>query len=345
MVCRSYIHVVNTVLIFFFFLGLMNCTSGKDTPPLIDDRASLLTDTGKSRITDYCAHLAAELDIRITVTTLDAAVGDIDATAARLFSERSEGGARRVLFLIDPAGRQVRLEIGYDLEGIYTDGFVGYIERKQMVPFFESGAVGDGIAATIELLVDKALGTAASERGELTTEANDTSPYYSGGAGAVTSVDIGTGRSAPAPAAQANDYGAQPSPLAALDTYRRILAAHVKDPDLGLYTPATRTFFRTHTVTDAQQDNARTLLDRIAGTERIVIRDDHAVIHYPLHNRRANPYFLQRGPYGWMMDFVSMNRFIRFNHLNQWHFASTDHPYMFAFDGVTIDTQGFPHAR
>lgn len=345
MVSRPYRLITVTVLTVFMLLGLATCSYDKDRAPIIEDHASLLTDAEKSRITDYCTHLAAELGIHITVTTLDATVRDIDATAARLFSERTEGGARRVLFLIDPEGRQVRLEIGYDLEGIYTDGFAGYIERKQMVPFFESGAVGDGIAATIELLVDKALGAAASERGELTTEANDTSPYYSGGAGAVTSVDIGTGRSAPAPAAQANDYGAQPSPLAALDTYRRSLAAHVKDPDLGLYTPATRAFFRSHTVTDAQQDNARTLLEHIAGTERIVIRDDHAVIHYPLHNRRANPYFLQRGPAGWMMDFVSMNRVIRFNHLNQWHFASTEHPYMFAFDGVTIDTQGFPHAR
>ena len=345
MVSRPYRHITVTVLTVFILLGIVTCSSDKDRIPIIEDHALLLTDAEKSRIADYCAHLATELCIHITVTTLDAAVKDIDATAARLFSERMEGGARRVLFLVDPEGEQVRLEIGYDLEGIYTDGFVGYIERKQMVPFFESGTVGDGIAATIELLVDKALGATASERSDLGTAANDTPPYYSGGAGVATSVKIGAGIPVPAPSEQGDEYGAQSSPLAALDTYRHILAAHEKDPDLGLYTPATRAFFRTHTVTDAQQDTARTLLEGIAGTERIVIRDDRAVVHYPLDKRRANPYFLKRDPTGWMIDFVSMHRFIRFNHLNQWHFASIDHPYMFAFDGITIDAQGFPHAR
>ncbi len=48
-----------------------------------------------------------------------------------------------MLFLIDPSGKQVRIEIGYDLEPIFTDGFTGYIERRQMTPFFlEKGNQG-----------------------------------------------------------------------------------------------------------------------------------------------------------------------------------------------------------
>ena len=53
--------------------------------------------------------------------------------------------------------RQVRMEIGYGLEGVFPDAFVGHVERNQMVPFFQANRVGPGIEATVELLVAKAL--------------------------------------------------------------------------------------------------------------------------------------------------------------------------------------------
>ena len=62
-----------------------------------------------------------------------------------------------MLFLVDPQGKSVRLETGYDLEGIFTDAFTGYVEREQMLPFFVAGRIAPGIEATVELLVARAL--------------------------------------------------------------------------------------------------------------------------------------------------------------------------------------------
>jgi len=80
------------------------------------------------------------MDIHIMAVLLEESPDDIDKEAANIFQEYGVGGtthgAKGVLFLIDPAGKQVRIEIGYDLEPIFTDGVTGYIERRQMTPFF-----------------------------------------------------------------------------------------------------------------------------------------------------------------------------------------------------------------
>ncbi len=44
-----------------------------------------------------------------------------------------------------------------------------------------------------------------------------------------------------------------------------------------------------------------------------------------------------------MLDVAAMHRWIGFNHQNQWHFKTPDHPYRFAFADLRFDAHGFPH--
>ncbi|MEZ4484814.1 MAG: hypothetical protein R2864_09500 [Syntrophotaleaceae bacterium] len=75
---------------------------------------------------------------------------------------------------------------------MYPDGFVGYVEERQMTPFFQAGRVGAGIEATVELLVARAFETGeadgAVEGGEVTSL-----PHLSGGGGARVTVELGSG--------------------------------------------------------------------------------------------------------------------------------------------------------
>lgn len=48
---------------------------------------------------------------------------------------------------------------------------------------------------------------------------------------------------------------------------------------------------------------------------------------------------------GWMLDFVAMNRNAAFTHKNEWFFRTTDHEFMFAFNDMVFDRNGFPHNR
>jgi hypothetical protein len=88
--------------------------------------------------------------------------------------------------------RQVRMEVGYGLEGVFPDAFVGHVERNQMVPFFQANRVGPGIEATVELLVAKALESREEKSYDREESRDPAGDHLSGGAGARVDVAIGS---------------------------------------------------------------------------------------------------------------------------------------------------------
>lgn len=312
----------------------------------IDDCAGLMRAGELARLRGLQKRLLEELDIELQIVVLEVRAADLDREAVKQFEKRRIGartkGARGVLLLVDPNGREVRMEIGYDLEGIFTDALVGYVEQNQMAPFFAAGRVGAGIEATVELLVGKAMGT-MEEDDFLPRDNAGHLQNLSGGGGARSQIGIGDGIPAKPKLDNPSAFAAQPSPELALQAYLRVLRGAVKDPELGLYTLETRDFFRTWLVTDAQQHNELRNLESHLGQGQVLQRDGLAVMRFPVSVRSMPPYFLRKGDEGWMLDFAAMNALIAFNHRNQWHFCTLEHPFRFAFEDWRFDGQGFPH--
>jgi hypothetical protein len=325
------------------------CMQCSPSPTFVEDHAGLLGSAERNRVVQLCTILLDEIDIHILTVILEGPSADITAESVSIFEQARLGdktsSARGLLFLIDANGAQVRLEVGYDLEAIFTDALVGYIERSQMVPFFQTGRVGAGIEATVELLVAQAMGDSDFLAPVQKQASDQRDQHLSGGGGARTKVQIGSGRPHGPSPALTDSFRAQPTPLQTLDQYRRSLKLHIKDPNLGIYTPASREFFNNWLVTDGQQDNALKILNQNINHEKVVIEGELAVIYFPLADRQANPYFLRQGDEGWMIDFADMNKIIGFNHKNQWYFRSSDHLFMFAFYEFRFDRNGFPHPR
>jgi hypothetical protein len=305
----------------------------------MDDRVALLTAGEHERIEAYHRRLLEDLDIHLHVIILEQPSADIDALAVKLFEAYGLGkttrAARGVLLLVDPQGKQVRLEVGYDLEGTFTDLLVSRVEREQMVPFFQAGRVGSGLEATVELLVAEAL-----KQPEETIAGKPQLNRLSGGGGARTGVDIGTGAPVKSGAVNSGRFAPGADPLDTLRVYREVLREAVKDPDLAIYTPESREFFRKWLVTDAQQANELQSLGTMLAGSEVRSSEIYAVVRADPGGARA-PYFMRRGEAGWQLDFVTMSRVIGFNHLNQWHFRTLNHPYMFAFADWTFDRNGF----
>lgn len=93
----------------------------------------------------------------VTVPSLDGV--PVDAYAVRLFKEWGIGQARQdngVLVLVAPNEREMRIEVGYGLEGILPDGLAGQIIRDQFVPRFRdndyNGGIRDGVARVVEVV-------------------------------------------------------------------------------------------------------------------------------------------------------------------------------------------------
>jgi len=334
-------------ILLLLLLSVPGCKDKIDADLFVDDQANLLSSEQQKRIANLNLKLLEEIDIHFLVVTLDTPALDLDAKANELFEERSlgrkTGGARGMLFLVDPRGKAVRLETGFDLEGIFTDAFTGYVEREQMLPFFAAGHIAPGIEATVELLVSRAL--KAIEQGDYTIDRDSDTPdgHLSGGGGAKTDIQVGNQLPEKTASLHAGDFGPQPTPMQALENYMQVLSLYIKDPDLGLYTPRTRDFFRQWVVTNAQQDNGLRGLKKAIQTAETLVEGSLGVIRFPVEDRQSSPYFLEKGDQGWMLDFYSMNQLIRFNHKNQWHFVKTEHKYAFAFTDLRFDKHGFPH--
>ena len=152
----------------------------------IYDPLGLMSETTRQHANEFLSAFHQDTGIEFFAVSTPGFPGfDINAFTTDLF-ERWKIGQRtkgRGLFLvIAPEKELVRLEVGYELEPMYTDAFVSHIEHEQMVPFFEQGRVGDGFEATLELIVQrfqeyKKQGTEPStaERGRVSSD------YLTGG--------------------------------------------------------------------------------------------------------------------------------------------------------------------
>ena len=342
MVCEK-----NTLWLTFCALLLLatifGCSSQEEVT-FLDDRAGLLSQAERAHLVQYNAALLDDLDIHFKLIVLKEKADDINELAAELFGDlgKRTKGAKGLLFLVDPVNQQVRIEVGYDLEQVFPDIFIGYLERAQMIPFFEVGRVGHGIEAAMELLIDRMQRGVAGYAFDPDQEFPDLD-FFSGGAGARSSAVIGakTIGQQKERSAERDTFQPQGTPEETLQRYMQVLQNHVKDSQLPLFTPETRAFFSKWVVTDAQQDNElRSLRERTEG--KVLRSGNYAVLRYPLKSRLQSPYFFRKGNDGWMLDFATMSRVLRMNHKNMWMMKSMEHPYMFAFADWSFDRNGFP---
>lgn len=93
----------------------------------------------------------------VTVTSLDGV--PIEDYAVRLFKEWGIGQAKSdngVLVLVAPNEREMRVEVGYGLEGILPDGLAGQIIREHFTPRFRendyNGGIRDGVARLVDVV-------------------------------------------------------------------------------------------------------------------------------------------------------------------------------------------------
>jgi uncharacterized protein len=100
-----------------------------------------------------------------TVSTVEP-YADAKELAVAMFENRGRGVGEKgkhngLLVLLALKERQVRVEVGYGLESIVTDGYAGSVSRQIMAPFFKRGDYGAGLRAGVSEII----GRIASARG------------------------------------------------------------------------------------------------------------------------------------------------------------------------------------
>ncbi len=325
--------VVAVIVFAFTYVAVTHfLTTGEDAGSgvaLLEDQAQLFDAAESLDLTHYHQILLDDYDIDYRVITTRGAQ-DLNIYAAKQFETLRVGNhsssGRGLLLVINPNSNQLRMEVGRNLEGVYTDAFVAYIERYQMVPFFRKNRLVDGILATTEMIISRAQDANRSSAFDLSGEAEPST-----GAGAIAQAGIGI-EAAPQVHDQP-DVSATGKPADTVNAYIHAMQQGNSRPDLDIYSKASRQMLKEWVVTKAQMRNV--VRDhRTCTGERSFIEAQKAVVVYDAQSGVCNPYLLRKEGGQWRIDFAYMQKIIRFDTNNHWHMPWGAKDFAFGFTGI-----------
>lgn len=157
------------VLNLIIFLGLVtglafainNASSQQNFPILtgrVVDDAQLLDNTSKESLTQKLASLERQTGDQLVIATVPTLSGyDIESYANKLFRRWALGQNRMnngILLVVAPQEKQVRMEVGYGLEGVLTDAIASVIINTIILPDFRDGKFNNGIIEAANAIID-----------------------------------------------------------------------------------------------------------------------------------------------------------------------------------------------
>jgi uncharacterized protein len=130
-------------------------------PPLtgrVNDHAGLLSERDESELEAALARFEAETTNQIVVVTLESLQGlpieDYGYQLGRHWGIGQEGKDNGALLIVAPEEREMRIEVGYGLEGELTDAQSRTIIETRILPRFRQGDFAAGIKAGIAAMIE-----------------------------------------------------------------------------------------------------------------------------------------------------------------------------------------------
>ena len=147
------------LIILLLVPALVNAYQSPGSPQgFVNDFAGVLSEESRQEIESILVNYQKQSGNEIAVVTVSDIAGEtIETYAVRLFAEWGIGKKSQdngVLFLIAPAERELRIEVGYGLEGTVTDLQAGQVVRLVMIPAFKEGKYGHGITGAAKAITD-----------------------------------------------------------------------------------------------------------------------------------------------------------------------------------------------
>jgi uncharacterized protein len=126
----------------------------------VNDFAGVLDASVEAEIDQLLANLERKTSSEVAVAVVTSLDGmSVEEYANRMFKAWGVGQAKQdngVLVLVAPTERDMRIEVGYGLEGVLPDGLAGEIIRDRFTPRFRdndySGGIRDGVRRVVEVV-------------------------------------------------------------------------------------------------------------------------------------------------------------------------------------------------
>jgi uncharacterized protein len=134
-------------------------------PPLTDtvnDFAGVIDESSRAELDKRIRALQSVTGDAIAVATVKTfqPYGSIEEYAVKMFENGGRGIGQKgkdngLLLLVAIDDRKVKVEVGYDLEGMIPDAYAGDTIREAVVPAFRRSAYGEGLLAAVTRLINR----------------------------------------------------------------------------------------------------------------------------------------------------------------------------------------------
>jgi len=131
-------------------------------PPLtgrVVDAANIIPPDVEARLTQKLEALDTQSHRQVVVATLPSLQGyeisDYGYQLGRAWGIGSKEKNDGALLIVAPSERKVRIEVGYGLEGVLTDGLSSLIIQQQILPRFKAGDMPGGIEAGTDAIISQ----------------------------------------------------------------------------------------------------------------------------------------------------------------------------------------------
>jgi len=114
------------------------------------DLAGIVDDQTERELNGYLQELEQKTTAQFVILTIESLAGEaIESFALEVAHNKWKLGLKGkdngLLLLVAVKERKYRIEVGYGLEGVLPDSFVGSVGRDYLVPYFRKGDYSKGI--------------------------------------------------------------------------------------------------------------------------------------------------------------------------------------------------------
>ncbi|MDO8557438.1 MAG: TPM domain-containing protein [Candidatus Jorgensenbacteria bacterium] len=149
--------VAMAVAVFIIPLAVFAYTSPGKPTGFVNDFAGMLAPSEIEGINAKLSAFEKKTGDEIAVVTVPNLGGDtVENFAVEFFKEWSIGKKNKdngILLLISRDDREMRIEVGYGLEGMLTDAESFWILNKELAPAFRDGKYYDGVSAAVDKIM------------------------------------------------------------------------------------------------------------------------------------------------------------------------------------------------
>ena len=262
----------------------------------------------------------------VTVSSLPQSM-TIESLAVDLFSNWKIGksnGGKGILLLLADQEKQIKFEVGYELEDVFTDLFCGYAEDRQLKTHFLSNQLEIGLVALMEEVEKRAQIKFQADYTLADIEKID-NEYLSGGAGAKRRLAEYQEEKV---RKTGHEYPAGETPDEAWKILIRSWEMRVRDPDLNVYTEITKLAYRDfQNLPDSHfEENVRNYKNK---PYNVIQNEKYAVIYFGKKKGWENaPFLFCKTQAGWQFDIVHQRKYVRMGRSPHWGIERGDYPYI-----------------